>query len=101
MDAGGFANSILQGALQGAVLEVRSAVAPPFTVDLSQLASGAPPAPWMEVVKPSLTLSRDGLVILHTAPAGEPGDTDWQMALGLAVALTVGLLLVVALASRS
>lgn len=85
--------------LKGATLEVRSAVAPPFTVDLGA-AAGAPPGPLTSIVKPTLILRRDGVQLFKVEPAGAADTDAWKVSMAVVVAVVVGAVVLAFILSR-
>jgi len=74
--------------LARSTVEVRSRTAPPFEVAL-YAADGRTPAPWVELLRPSLTVKVDGRAVARVAPAGEPEEVAWMVAAAVGVALAV------------
>lgn len=85
-----FTDAILQGALQGATLEVRTRLAPPFSVDLASLVTPGAPGAFATIAQPVYTLRRGSQVILRSAPAGEPSPDAWKWTLGVLAVVMVG-----------
>lgn len=89
--------AIIAGALQGVTVEVRTAIAPPFTVELG--ATGAP-SPVARLAQPTIILRREGVELFRTSPAGEADPDQWKVTVGLTVAVVVGVLILSLMLSR-
>jgi hypothetical protein len=83
-------DGFIMGALEGTTLEVRTAVAPPITIDLSPRVGQAPSA-LTSALQPTIIIRRDGLEVGRVAPAGEVDPDGWKKV----VAVTAGVLLLV------
>lgn len=80
-----YLTSVMSGALRGTTVTVRTRVGS-YTFDATGAADDGPPSMAVKILRPSVTLARDGQVLIHTAPAGEPEEGAWILfALGSAL----------------
>lgn len=70
------------------VVTVETKWFPPLRVPLSE--EGGAPGPIVRLLKPKVTITVKGQVIVTAAPAGEPYPSEWPKA-KIALAVAVGL----------
>ena len=85
-------DGLLRGALEGATLEVRTAVAPPVTIDLTPDGARGPNA-LTRALQPTFIIRRDGLELARVSPAGEADEASWKRTLAVTTAIVLGVLL--------
>lgn len=79
--------------LTGTVLTIETALFPTITIDLGAetTGGGVDPSPVVEVLRPRVTMVRDGVTLLRKEPAGAPEDAPpWAL---IAAAATLAMLL--------